>query len=213
MKDRELIERLEKIKFFYSMSTLELSKKTGISFSILRIIIIMEGHRKITFEEFKQIATAFPQINARWLLLGQGEFLILKPGEKVERFKLRINIFVSDVKLTLNINREDEELYRVAGKCLKKEITDYCLVHPEFTIERIIKLVGFRFAIELTKNENINKKECNINNFRFYREVVGIYKKKEDFYREEYSDKSPKILLARIAYHFAVNNQCFKVHQ
>jgi len=207
MEASKTIRRIEKIMRYYSLSTKEFSLKTGIQKSVVDNFKVSDY--MVTLTMVQKICNAFPQINARWLLVGEGNFLIETKNELLGNNKLKINILIEDFKLPLKIERTNEEFYRKAGKCLKDKINAYKLEHPKIDIQRTLKLVGFYFAIESVRNEyinNSNKVESPINICQ-YRQAAFNFREKLNFYSDKYPYFEFMKLYSIVAYHFTVNYQ------
>jgi len=201
-------ERIERILMNFSLSVKEFCQKTGIQ--QYEVESILNGNKFTSLEIMQQICSVFPQINARWLLLGKGDFLMPFMKEEITENKLLIKITVVNVKLPLFIPRKHELTYRAAGMSLKENINEYRLLHSEFTIESILKTIGYRFALQSIKNENY----ININELEkftkkcFHRKAAISYRTIQVKYKNRYPDFELEILNTIIAYHFAFKNQC-----
>ncbi|MEI6556134.1 MAG: hypothetical protein WCL70_11125 [Paludibacter sp.] len=200
----KIIRRIEKIMRYYSLSTMEFSLKTGIQKSTVDVMV--NSDHFVTLSNFSQICAAFPQINARWLLLGEGTFLIESKNDQLPDNKLKINILVENFKIRLEIERIDEEFYRLSGKYLNEKIKAYKLEYPEIAIDKIIKRVGFYFSLEFVKNQKKSKPKAHkiANKNCIYRQAAINYREKLNFYCDKYPDYELKKLYSITAYHFAV---------
>ena len=207
MDANKTILKIEKIMKYYSLSAKEFSLKTGIQKSIVDEMINCD--QMVTLTIVRQICAAFPQINARWLLLGEGAFLNGTTKDIHTFNKLKINIFIEDYKLPLEIARESEEFYRQAGKCLNEKINACKLEHPEIDIERILKLVGFYFALETVRNEYINNsnQQESPTNISQYRQAAINFRENWNLYFKKFFYYEHKKLYSIIAYQFAFNYQ------
>jgi len=203
----KILRRIEKIMRYYSLSTKEFSFKTGIHKST--VDVMTKSDQLITLSMFSQICAVFPQINVRWLLLGEGDFLIETINDKLPDNKLKINILVESFKITLEIERIDEEFYRLSGKFLNEKINAQKLDYPEIELEKIIKRVGFYFAIEFAKSLKPEKTKArkHANKTCIYRQAAIYYREKLNFYCDKYPDFEFQKLYSLTAYHFAVIHQ------
>ncbi len=68
-------ERLDAIIRYYRLNKNSFSKMIGLSDNSLISRIINDPKRGMTLELIKRIATAFPDINLKWLILNEGEML------------------------------------------------------------------------------------------------------------------------------------------
>ena len=208
----KIIRRIEKIMRHYSLSTKEFSFKTGIEKSTVDVMV--KSYHFVTLSMFSQICAVFPQINVRWLLLGEGDFLIETKKDILPDNKLKIDILVENFKIPLEIERIDEEFYLLSGKYLNEKIKAYKLEYPEITIDKIIKRVGFYFSLEFIKNQKkekpkaqkISTKNC------IYRQAAINYREKLNFYCDNYPDFELKKLYSITAYHFAIIYQRSIIH-
>ena len=203
----KIIRRIEKIMRYYSLSTKEFSLKTGIQKSTVDVMV--KSNHFVTLSMFSQICTSFPQINARWLLLGDGDFLIEPKNDQLPDNKLKINILIESFKIRLEIERIDEEFYRLSGKYLNEKIKAYKLEYPEIAIDKIIKRVGFQIALEFVQNQKTKKPKARkmATKLCLYRQAAIYYREKLNFYCDKYPDYELKKLYSITAYHFAVIHQ------
>jgi len=203
----KILRRTEKIMRYYSLSNKEFSLKTGIQKSTVDVMVKSDVY--ITLPMICQICAAFPQVNARWFLLGEGDFLIETIKDKLPDNKLKINILVENFKIPLEIERIDEEFYRLSGKCLNEKINALKIEYPEIQIDKIIKRVGFYNAIEFVKNQNKDKPKArkHANKPCLNRQAAIYYREKLNFYCDKYPDFEFQKLYSLTAYHFAVIHQ------
>lgn len=61
--------------------------------------------------------------------------------------ELRINIAIGGLKIPLIINRDREEMYRKAGKCVEKYIEKFKEEYPLKDAEEILCLVALKLSI------------------------------------------------------------------
>ena len=212
MEASKTIRRIEKIMRYYSLSTKEFSIKTGIDKST--VDFFKKSNHMVTLTMVRQICAAFPQVNARWLLLGEGAFLIEPKKDQLPDNKLKINILVENFKIPLEIERIEEEFYRLSGNYLNEKINTQKLENPEIFIDKIIKSVGFYFAIEFVKNQKKEKPKARKMPTKtcLYRQAAIIYREKLNFYCDKYPDFEFKKLYSITAYHFAVMHQRTIIH-
>ena len=204
MESSKTIRRIEKIMRYYSLSTKEFSLKTNIHKSIVNNF--KESDHMVTLSMVMQICAAFPQVNARWLLLGEGAFLIESKKDKLPDNKLKINILAENFKIRLEIERIDEEFYRLSGKYLKEKIKAYKLEYPEIAIDKIIKRTGFQIALEFVQNQKTKKPKARkmATKLCLYRQAAIYYREKLNFYCDKYPEYELKKLYSITAYNFAV---------
>jgi DNA-binding Xre family transcriptional regulator len=203
----KILRRIEKIMRHYSLSTKEFSFKTGIQKST--VDVMTKSDQCITLSMFSQICAVFPQINVRWLLLGEGDFLIETINDKLPDNKLKINILVENFKIPLEIERIDEEMYRLSGKYLNEKINAQKHEYQEIEIDKIIKRVGFYLAVEIVKNQKKEKPKGRKKSPKIclYRQAAIYYREKLNFYCDKYPDFELQKLYSLTAYHFAVIHQ------
>jgi cell division protein ZapA len=70
-----------------------------------------------------------------------------------EENKLRIHTVLGGFRFPMNIDREDEEIYRNAEKQVNRYIDDYQKQYPNFSAEEIRSLVAFQLAVVIYKME------------------------------------------------------------
>lgn len=70
-----------------------------------------------------------------------------------EENKLKIHTVIGGFRFPLNIDREDEEIYRNAEKQVNRYIDDYQKQYPNFSAEEIRSLVAFQLAVVIYKME------------------------------------------------------------
>ena len=67
--------------------------------------------------------------------------------------KLKIHTVIGGFRFPMNIDREDEEIYRNAEKQVNRYIDDYQKQYPNFSAEEIRSLVAFQLAVVIYKME------------------------------------------------------------
>jgi len=212
MDSRKMVKRIEKIMMFFSMSTEKFSEKTKIEQNTLNYII--EGKNKVTLDEIQLICFSFPQLNPRWLILGEGVLVQTDRNEKLNNEELKITIRLAEEIYNLVIKREDEAYYRLAAKNMKESIKMYGIVHSEFTTERILKVMGYHYALKYAEIKCF-KDSIKFKNFRdkhYYTDAVGFLREKYDYYKVIYSDISQQKLFGLVAYHFAFKYVMMKIN-
>ena len=70
-----------------------------------------------------------------------------------EENKLKIHTVIGGFRFPMNIDREDEEIYRNAEKQVNRYIDDYQKQYPNFSAEEIRSLVAFQLAVVIYKME------------------------------------------------------------
>jgi len=205
MEARKTIQRIEKIMRYYSLSSGEFSLKTDISESTIDVLI--KSDHMVTLTIVRKICKAFPHVNARWLLVGEGDFFIETTKEIIADNEIKINIIVDEFNLILEIKREDKEFYHAAGKYLNEKINVYKLEHSNTDIQKTLKRVAFYFAVEFIKNkhnENLNKsEECK--NMHIYRQAALKFRAMFNFFCKKYPEYEYRKLYAMLAYQYTVN--------
>lgn len=207
MEASNIIRRFEKIMKYYSLSTMEFSLKTGIPKSIVDVMI--NSDHRMTLITVQKICAAFPQVNARWLLLGKGAFLMETKNDRLLENELKIYVIIEDYKMPLVILRTNEELFLAAGKTLKAKIDAYKREHLEVSIQRVLKLVGYFFAIEFTRNMCKVKPTARgkPTHRSLYRQAAIKYREKLNFNYAKFPNYEYTKLYAITAYQFAVKYQ------
>ena len=81
IKNLDIIERIFKVQEFYSLTQIVFAEKTNISQSFLSEIKSKRSGPSVKL--IIGIANAFPEINLRWLLTGEGEMFINKISNRV----------------------------------------------------------------------------------------------------------------------------------
>ncbi|MEI8087130.1 MAG: cell division protein ZapA [Paludibacter sp.] len=153
------------------------------------------------------ICRAYPEINTRWLLLGEGAFLL--PQVAISSDEFRITIRVADESFKLLINRYDEEFYRAATQVLKGKLSVLSIKFPTLTTERMLKIIALKLAVDIEKKNAIAKQmaetnipEMNIDDKQLYRAAAFVLRKKYDVYYQKYPTYSHRKILAIVTYHF-----------
>jgi cell division protein ZapA len=75
-----------------------------------------------------------------------------------EEKDLKINIAIGGLRFPIIINRDKEEIYRKAGKCVEKYIEKYQKEYPLKDAEEILCLVALKLSIavhEMDMNHRI----------------------------------------------------------
>ena len=70
-----------------------------------------------------------------------------------EENKLRIHTVIGGFRFPMNIDRNEEEIYRNAEKQVNRYIDDYQKQYPNFSAEEIRSLVAFQLAVVIYKME------------------------------------------------------------
>ncbi len=68
--------------------------------------------------------------------------------------RLRIKVNINGTSLQLDINADDEEVYRKAAKVLNDRVVEYKANFETCSMETILKMVAFEMAVEAVKMEN-----------------------------------------------------------
>ena len=192
-KQNKAVERIRKIMNHFALEELEFASLSGIDQQELDQII--NGKSNPTLDVLQKISSAFPNIEARWLFMGEGRWFV--PERSLPTDRLRITIRVAQESFKLAIERAEEEYYRLAAKLLKEKINEFCLLHPEYEIERILKLIAFHSAIEVEKS---------VLSDNFYRNAVLNLRDRMESYSKQFRGYPRQKLLAVVAYHFALKN-------
>ena len=192
-RQNKSVERIRKIMNHFALEELEFASLTGIDQQELNQII--NGKSNPTLDVLQRIGSAFPNIEARWLFMGEGRWFV--PESSLPTDRLRITIRVEEESFQLAIERPEEEYYRLAAKSLKEKINEFCLLHPEYEIERILKLTAFHYAIEVEKS---------VLSANFYRNAVLNLRDRMESYSKQFRGYPRQKLLAIVAYYFALKN-------
>ena len=75
--------------------------------------------------------------------------------------KIKINLQMAGASYPLTINREDEEMVREAAKQVDIRLNAYREHYQNVSLERIIAMVAYQFALENLKMENLQLKDRN----------------------------------------------------
>lgn len=210
VKHIEIALRIEKVMRHYSRSTEEFIEKMDIHQD--QFESIMKSDDLISLAFIQKICSQFPELNARWLLLGEGAYLVEKPKEIFATSKLKINIIVEDITIPLLIERTDEEIYRAAGKCLKDKLSACKLENPGIDIQRAFRNVGFSFAVKFVRNTHSadSTKLEEPKNLCPNRQAAINYNEQKKVFRFKYPLIENLKLFALVAYQFAVMTQRWK---
>lgn len=192
-KQNKAVERIRKIMNHFALKDEEFCSLIGIDQQELNQIICEQSNP--TLDVLQKIGSAFPNIEARWLFMGEGRWFV--PEKPLPPNRLRITIRVVEESFQLAIERPDEEYYRLGAKSLKEKINEFCLLHPEYEIERILKLTAFHYAIEVEKS---------VLSANFYRNAVLNLRDRIESYSKQFRGYPRQKLLAVVAYHFALKN-------
>ena len=79
----------------------------------------------------------------------------MKPDKEKQ---LKIHVVIDGFRIPMNIDRNEEEVYRKAEKQINRYIDDYQKQYPRLSTEEIRSLVAFRLAVVVYKieyNQNI----------------------------------------------------------
>lgn len=92
--------RIEIIANYYNVSAYELSKK--LDTSTTRISHILNDRNKPNYELLKSICEYFPDVDARWLLTGEGEMFTYNLSKRFEEdmaeIKMKLNLIKDKVR-------------------------------------------------------------------------------------------------------------------
>jgi len=208
---RKVAKRIEKIMMFFSLSIEKFSEKVNIEQILLTNIL--EGMNKVTLDEIQLICSSFPQLNPRWLILGEGVFLTPTVNkEKLNNDELRITIRIAEEVYHHVIKRDEEEYYRFAAKSIIQNIKAYKIKHPDFATSRILKVLGYHYALVFARSKDTNdtiKFTTNLNKHD-YVNAVRYLREKSNYYKVIFSDYSDQKIYGLIAYHFAFKSIMMK---
>lgn len=159
----------------------------------------------------QKICRAYPNINTRWLLLGEGEFLI--PQARVWLDKFKITIRVADESFKLTIIRDNEEFYRRAAQKLKDKLNAISYMYPEISLERKLKIIAIKSAVDIEKRNSTAKQnaekdilEISLNDNPILKAAYANLKGEYDVYSQKYPTYSLAKVLAIVSYHFECKN-------
>ncbi len=192
-----IAERINKILNHFSLDLMEFSQKTGVQYNVLTEII--DGMATPSFVEIQKICTIFKSVEARWIILGDGEFLISK--KPVNDNKQLISICILEEKLKLIIEYMDEELYRIAAKSLNEKLKENRLKNPTFSTKKHLKLIAFHYAIELEKEKkDINYSSKN----QIYKNAALNVREKLNYYNNKFLEYSEIKIYTITTFYFAL---------
>jgi len=97
----------------------------------------------------------------------------------VEKKRLRINIKVDGRIYPLDINREDEEKYRLAAKIVNETVTRFKEVFRDKDSQDILAMSAFQIALSETKVQQIEEQNL------FIGELKNINDDISDFLKEK----------------------------
>lgn len=83
--NKELIQRTQKIIDYSGLTIRDFAKKIGMPQTTL--YSQLSGHRSISIITIQKIVKAYPEIEERWLLIGDGQMLSIKALIAQKRMK------------------------------------------------------------------------------------------------------------------------------
>ena len=89
--------------------------------------------------------------------------------------KIKINLQMAGAAYPLTINREDEEIVREAAKQVNIRINAYREHYQNVSLERIIAMVAYQFALENLKMKNRNDTRPYADKIEELTEVLETY--------------------------------------
>ena len=76
-----IIPRLEKLMKHFDLSASSFAERIGVQRS--SISHLLSGRNKPSLEFILKVNSSFPEINLKWLLLGQGDFITIPQNQKL----------------------------------------------------------------------------------------------------------------------------------
>lgn len=129
----------------FSLSPEEFALKIGIDLN--SVIGVLNGISEPSLDVIQRIQVTFPDINSKWLLMGEGRFLI--PEEPLTKGEFNITIQIDNESFKFGIDRRDEERYRTSAKNLNDKIVKFADNYPNFSPVKRMKLIAYSNEFEL----------------------------------------------------------------
>lgn len=160
----------------------------------------------------QKVAASIPVINTRWLLIGEGTFLLKENAiEEAQPEWININIRFAGFVLPMRIDPKKEPTFRKIGYSIVDKVNAYKQMHPEYTNERIIKDLSLRIASQIVainyqkENESSNITEC------ISREGAIRVRSRIDHLRDKCPTQSIQELRAFLVFQLAID--LYKAHK
>lgn len=168
-------------------------------------------------ESFKLFSLKLPDTSYRDSLLDRFTFQPPINKQEFQPDEVQIHINIGDECIPLIIKEYDKEFYLAREKSFNNQIETKKRCHPEYSMERIIKLLAFKFAqiridfnfVYSTNDYKANQKEAEEqDNYDPHNIRTGAtyLKDRIDFYRHIFPDFSQKRLLCIVAYSLILFN-------
>ena len=93
--------------------------------------------------------------------------------------KIKINLQIADSNYPLTINREEEQTVREAAKQVNIRLNKYREVYQNVSLERIIAMVAYQFALENLQLKDRNDTETYTAKIKELTEVLETYFKEQ----------------------------------
>lgn len=172
--------------------------------------VLGENNEEI-LESFKLFSLKSPNTSYRNSLLDRFVFQPPINKQEFQPDEVQIHINIGDECIPLIIKKYDNEFYLAREKSFNNQIEAKRLCHPEYSMERIFKLLAFRFAIiridfnfvNSTNDYKANQKQAEgQDNYDPHNIRTGAryLKDRIDFYKQIFPDLSQKKLLCIVAY-------------
>jgi len=182
--------------------------------------VLGENNEEI-LESFKLFSLKSPNTSCRDSLLDR---FIFQPPINKQEFQpdeVQIHINIGDECIPLIIKKYDNEFYLRKEKVLNSRIEEYQLSHPEYSAERVAKLVAFKLAISravLDYLYSLSDYETNKSKIEWSRNYdannnragATYLKERINFYRPKFPDFSMKRLLSLVAYSLTFEDYQYK---
>jgi len=199
----EIKDRMVYVLKYFGFTKREFCSRCGLDQCAFNRLI--DGESADVLLLVQKIATSIPVINTRWLLIGEGSFLLEEKVKEVSNPNwININIRFAGVILPLRVDPNMEPAFRKIGYSIVDEVNAYRMLHPDYSNERIIRDLSLKLATKVTNTHPSVDNSCRPVNCPL-REAAVFVRSRIDVIRDSGPKLPFKLIMGYVLFHLAID--------